>query len=140
MTTNFPEKDAAPLIPALDDSTGWGSAVAMERCDVTKLLLLMFMQKLCGIVGPDAVIINAVDPGFTQRTGLFRSLSLPVKVACWLPYKLFAAFPEKGAWAYIDAAVVRGEETHGSFLSHWQISSRVLHLASSSILYLCAKS
>ncbi|TPX17510.1 uncharacterized protein E0L32_003153 [Thyridium curvatum] len=97
VTMNFPEKDAAPLITALDDSTGWDSAVAKERCDVTKLLLLMFMQKPCDIiVGPDAVIINAVDPGFTQRTGLFRSLSLPVKVACWLPYKLFAASPERG--------------------------------------------
>jgi NAD(P)-dependent dehydrogenase (short-subunit alcohol dehydrogenase family) len=122
VTTDFPERDEVQLIASLDKEEGWNSSVAKQRYDVTKLLLLMFMFKLSRIVKAEDTVVNAVDPGFTQGTGLFRNIPMLVRAVLWPIVKLSATYPEKGAWTYIDAAVARGIESHGNFLSDWQIS------------------
>ncbi|VUC33659.1 unnamed protein product [Clonostachys rosea] len=121
VTTAFPEKDFVPIIPGFDREDNWSSSVAKQRYDVTKLLLLMFMFKLSSLVKAEDVIINAVDPGFTLGTELFRNISLAIKVPMWPLAKLIAISPEKGAWTYVDACIHKGAESHGSFLSDWQI-------------------
>ncbi|KAK7216265.1 hypothetical protein V2G26_004268 [Clonostachys chloroleuca] len=41
----------------------------------------------------------------------------------WPLAKLMATSPEKGALTYIDACILRGTESHGSFLSDWQVNA-----------------
>ncbi|KAH8660012.1 hypothetical protein BX600DRAFT_414984 [Xylariales sp. PMI_506] len=123
VTTPFPERDAVPLIPAFDCSQGFSSTVAKQRYDTTKLLLLMFALKLSARVKSEDVIVNTVDPGLTLGTELFRNIPLFIKVSLWPFIKISATLPNKGAWTYVDAAVARGDESHGSFLSDWQIHS-----------------
>ncbi|CAH0037053.1 unnamed protein product [Clonostachys rhizophaga] len=123
VTTAFPEKDFVPIIPSFDRQDNWSSSVAKQRYDVTKLLLLMLMFKLSCLVKAEDVIINAVDPGFTLGTDLFRDIPLALKVSMWPLAKLMATSPEKGAWTYVDACILRGTESHGSFLSDWQVNA-----------------
>jgi NAD(P)-dependent dehydrogenase (short-subunit alcohol dehydrogenase family) len=120
VTVEFNERKSTPIIPAFDKSEGWNIMVAKDRYDTTKLLLSMFIFKLCKRINSDDVVINAVDPGFTQATGLFRDLPAVVKAVAWLPAKLSATSPEIGAWKCIDASIVVGKESHGSFLSGWE--------------------
>ena len=119
--TKFPEQAAIPMLPAFDKQEGFGASTANERYVVTKLLLLIFMFKLSKLVQPEDVVINAVDPGFTKSTGLFRSHPKVVQGIAWLLKELLAFSPQKSAWAYINAAVVVGAEGHGSFFSGCEI-------------------
>ncbi|KAH8886446.1 short-chain dehydrogenase [Thozetella sp. PMI_491] len=112
VTTAFPEQKAVPLIPAFTRQEGWNTSVAKQRYDTTKLLLLMFILKLSKLVKAEDTVINTVDPGLTDGTSLFRSL----------PLFLGGNTREKGAWTYVDAAAYRGKESHGSFLSDWNIA------------------
>lgn len=125
VTTAFPEKDFVPIIPSFDRQDNWSSSVAKQRYDVTKLLLLMLMFKLSCLVKAEDVIINAVDPGFTLGTDLFRDIPLVLKVSMWPLANLMATSPEKGALTYVDACILRGTESHGSFLSDWQVNAYV---------------
>lgn len=85
----------------------------------------MLMFKLSCLVKAEDVIIDAVDPGFTLGTDLFRGIPLALKVSMWPLAKLMATSPEKGALTYIDACILRGTESHGSFLSDWQVNAYV---------------
>ncbi|KAH8881163.1 NAD(P)-binding protein [Thozetella sp. PMI_491] len=119
--TSFPEQDAVPIFPAFDKQEGFGASAANERYVVTKLLLLMFMFKLSKLVQPEDVVVNAVDPGFTKGTGLFRNLPKMLQRIAWLPKELMAFSPEKSAWSYVNATAVVGAEGHGSFFSGCEI-------------------
>ncbi|CAI6339513.1 unnamed protein product [Periconia digitata] len=119
--SNFPNYTSVPLIPSFDDGKGWNLSAATERYNVSKTLETMFVLKLSEHVQPSKVIVNAVDPGFCAGTDLHRSLSGPLK-AIFGAAKMAIARPlEQGAWTYIDAAVGKGQESHGCFLSDWQI-------------------
>jgi NAD(P)-dependent dehydrogenase (short-subunit alcohol dehydrogenase family) len=125
LIAEFSERNAVPLIPSFDKQEGWSSSVAKKRYDTTKALVLMLVYKLSKITKEEHTVINVVDPTFTPGTGFFRDLPFLMKVFAWPLAKLLGTSVNKAAWTYIDAAVARGEESHGSFLSDWEINPYV---------------
>lgn len=122
LISKFENHGAKPLIPSFNDPEGWDLSAASERYSVSKTLQMMLLVKLREHVDPKNVIINAVDPGFTSGSELHRHLSVPLRGAFGVMKALSGRSLEQGAWTYVDAAVVRGEESHGSYLMDWNIS------------------
>ncbi|PSN65090.1 short-chain dehydrogenase [Corynespora cassiicola Philippines] len=122
LIAQFPNIKSNPLLPSFDDDKGWDLNAATDRYCTSKTLLLMFVSKISELVDPRKVIINAVDPGFVQGTGLHRSMGAGLRAMFAVLKTLSARSLEQGAWTYIDAAVVRGEESHGCFLMDYDIS------------------
>lgn len=117
----FQKIDAKPLLPALDDSTNWNMIACMERYVLTKLFLVMFMIKLQGYVNPQDVIINMADPGTVSNTGLDRHFPWPMRKMANLAKIFLGRTLNSAAWTYVDAAVVKGIESHGSYIMDWKI-------------------
>jgi retinol dehydrogenase-12 len=84
----------------------------MDRYSVTKLLNVFWVIELVSRLSGDEVVINMINPGSVD-TGLHRDGDMGVK----LFDKFIGRTPEKGGRLLIDAAVVKGEETHGKYLS-----------------------
>ena len=81
----------------------------------------MFVVKLKDFVYPDDVVVNLVDPGFVKDTALGRHAPSYAKVILAAMKLVLARSVKVGAWTYIDAAAVKGKETHGSFLYNWEV-------------------
>jgi NAD(P)-dependent dehydrogenase (short-subunit alcohol dehydrogenase family) len=114
----FSNRKASPLLPSFDDAKNFD---AMDTYNTTKLLGMMFLYKLVDCVSADDVVVNLVDPGFVKGTGLSRDLSFVVS-AVMTPWKQVAARSLKvGASTYVDAAVVKGKESHGCYIMSWKI-------------------
>ncbi|KAF2707304.1 short-chain dehydrogenase/reductase family protein [Pleomassaria siparia CBS 279.74] len=116
-----PNRNAVPIFPTFDDSTNWNISAAAERYSVSKLMVLMLSLRLGDLVSPDDVIINSVEPGLVGGTGLQRSSPGAIKFVINMINRLVARTTLHGAWTYADAAIVKGRETHGSFIVNWQI-------------------
>lgn len=116
----FANRDSRPLLASFDDvdATPWD---ATERYFVSKMLGHLFFVRLLEYLDPKKVVVNLVEPGMTKGTDLNRD-------AEGLGGKMFAVFKglmgrtvEDAAWTYVDAAVVKGKETHGCFLNDWEV-------------------
>lgn len=117
--SKLPKNLNEPLLPQLDSQEGWDGS---NRYNVTKLLCQLFLVKLAETVNPEKVTINMVEPGFTKGTDLSRDYTGVLGVLSSV-FKAVAARPvEKGALTYIDAAVVKGTESHGCFLMNCEIA------------------
>lgn len=121
LTCQFPERHASPLLPAFNDAKSFHSQGNIERYCTSKLLQTMLVQKLANLVSPSDVVINTVDPGLTAGSDLHRYLSAPARAVFWAIKTAVARPAEHAAWLYLDAAAVRGEESHGGFVVNWQI-------------------
>ncbi|CAO2650220.1 Nn.00g015120.m01.CDS01 [Neocucurbitaria sp. VM-36] len=120
LLSTFDNKNAVPLIPSFDlPFTGF--AAAGERYALSKTLVMMLVQKLSDAIPAEDVIINAVEPGLTSGTALHRDFSGPGKVMLALIKKLASRTPEQAAWTYVDAAAVKGKESHGGFIMFWEV-------------------
>lgn len=117
----MPNRDAVPIFPTFDDPKGWNLASSAERYSVTKLMVLMLVLRLGNMVEAKDVIINAVEPGLVGGTGLNRSAPGPLQIVLKIMAALTARTTQQGAWTYADAAVVKGKETHGSFVVNWTL-------------------
>ena len=117
----FANRDAVPLIPSFDDPKGWNLSAASDRYSTTKTMVLELVLKLSAYVSAEDVIVNAVDPGYTAGTGLDRNAPGWVKPILRILKSLAARSTKQAAWTYVDAAAVRGAETHGSFVMNWEI-------------------
>ncbi|KAK3290971.1 uncharacterized protein B0H64DRAFT_411053 [Chaetomium fimeti] len=126
LTEPFPPTDKDPILPWLDDPSNakaWGVLAAQHRQVTAKIFGLMLTQKLGELVDPDLVIVNTVDPGMVKGTDIGRQLPLVAKAFVWVIFTLLARTLEQGAWTYLDAAVVKGRESHGGFLVNWEVHS-----------------
>lgn len=117
----FPDPNATPLLKSFDDASiqSWNF---MDRYAFSKLLGHFFGIKLAEHISSDDVIVNLVDPGFCRGSGLHRDLEGIVAGAFAMIKSLAGRSIENGAWTYVDAAVVKGPESHGSFIMDWAIS------------------
>ena len=115
----FRNRMASPLLASFDDASNFD---ALDRYNTSKLLGMMFLYKLVDYVSADDVVVNVVDPGFVKGTSLTRDLSF-LQSAIMTPWKHIAARSLNiGASTYIDAAVVKGKESHGCYIMSWNIS------------------
>ncbi|KAL2059806.1 hypothetical protein VTL71DRAFT_10190 [Oculimacula yallundae] len=122
LIAEFSERNKRPLISAFDHGEGWSSSVAKKRYDTTKGLVLMLTYQLSKITKAENQIVNVVDPTFTPGTNFFRDLPFITRILTWPLTKMMGTSVNNAAWRYVDAAVARGEESHGSFLSDWEIN------------------
>ncbi|KAH6655157.1 hypothetical protein BKA67DRAFT_227782 [Truncatella angustata] len=121
LIAEFSERNAVPLLPAFDDHGSWGSSTAKKRYDTTKGLVLMLTLQLSKMIKAEDTIINVVDPTFTPGTGFFHDLPVVMRLLAWPLATLLGTSVNNAAWRYVDAAVARGPESHGSFVSDWEI-------------------
>jgi NAD(P)-dependent dehydrogenase (short-subunit alcohol dehydrogenase family) len=117
----LPNRNAVPIFPTFDDPTGWNLASSTERYSASKLMVLMLVLRLGNLISSEDVIINAVEPGLVGGTGLNRSAPGPLQILMKIMTALTARTPQQGAWSYADASLVKGKETHGSFVVNWKI-------------------
>ncbi|KPA35891.1 ww oxidoreductase [Fusarium langsethiae] len=110
MHCELPEAKSDPLIPAFDFKATFDG---MSHYAKSKLLGQLFIDKLARHVDSKDVIINCVDPGLTKDTGLMDKAPIVIKVFMTIMTKLLGRTQEQAASTYIDAAIVKGEETHG---------------------------
>ena len=108
-----------PLLPSFDDPSKFD---ASDRYNVSKLLLSMFLWKLTDLVSADDVVVNLVDPGFVTGTNLTHDLPIVIN-QLFKTFRYIAARPlDVGGSTYVDAAVVKGKESHGSYIMSWKIN------------------
>ncbi|KAG0649237.1 Short chain dehydrogenase [Hyphodiscus hymeniophilus] len=115
----FPTRHEVPLLKTFDDKANWD---ANDRYATSKVLGHYFIVKMASYVDPSDVIINLVDPGLTKGSGLLREVTGLVSVVFALMKWALGRTLEVGASTYVDAAVVKENETHGSFLMDWKIA------------------
>ncbi|OQE36093.1 hypothetical protein PENCOP_c012G06882 [Penicillium coprophilum] len=121
LQSQFANRDAIPLIPSFDDPTGWGVAASLERYGLTKTLVLMLVQKLSENVDSSEVTINAIEPGLVGGSGLQQHAPAYIRAIFRFVHSIAARSTEQGAWAYVDAVAVKGQESHGGLVLNWNI-------------------
>ncbi|EGR47105.1 uncharacterized protein TRIREDRAFT_109357 [Trichoderma reesei QM6a] len=87
----------------------------------TKLLQALFVSKLAEFVSPRDVIVNVSNPGMTDGTDFFRGYPTWAKRLFGIAQWMLARSVDVGASTYLDAVLVQGEKSHGSFTSDWTI-------------------
>ncbi|VUC27691.1 unnamed protein product [Clonostachys rosea] len=113
---------AGPVFPRMDNP---GSYERMTQYMDSKLLLMIFINRLAQQIGPDDVIINVCNPGMVAGTGLGRNGSqnpgFVEKYLLPLFVKTLGRSVQSGASVYIHALLDEGKKGHGSFISDWDI-------------------
>ena len=93
----------------------------MERYYSSKLLGQLFFAKLADYIKADDVVVNIIEPGLIKGTGLHRDIT-GINGAIMAAFKAITARTlEEGAAVYIDAAIVKGKESHGCFLMDFDV-------------------
>lgn len=115
--TSFAERDADPLLAALNDTSGRWKWDMQERYGTSKLLGQLFLAEVAARVPPTAVVINAGSPGLCSGSGLARDaagtfLRFPLAVY----FGIFGRKPAVGAHVILDAALKKGEDSHGEVI------------------------
>lgn len=106
------------ILEQMDDSKVYGPFPAYTR---SKMLLTVFLGKLAELVDPSDVLINMSNPGMTSGTSFGHDSNVVLKWLFSVIQYFLARSPEVGASLYLDAALVRGTESHGKFISDWAI-------------------
>jgi NAD(P)-dependent dehydrogenase (short-subunit alcohol dehydrogenase family) len=117
----LPNRDKRPFLKSFDDLAvqPWD---ATERYFSSKVLgMLFFVRLMEHLPGADEVVVNIVDPGFCKGTELHREASGLVSAVMSISKALTGRSLVDGAWTYVDAAVVKGKESHGCFVMDWEI-------------------
>lgn len=107
-----------PVIAQLDREEGFST---MEQYKGTKLLEMLFVAKLAEQVSAEDVVVNLVNPGLTTGTSLSRNSSWVINLMVGMMSAVLARSTASGASNYVDATVVKGKGSHGSFVSDWNI-------------------
>ena len=118
LAATFSERNAPNIFSAFDDPALFKST---ERYNTTKLLLLLFVSKLATFVDPADIIVNVCDPGFVDTPGLDRDLSGFEQIMLGAFRGVVARSLKDGAWAYINAVVVKGARSHGGWVVNWDV-------------------
>jgi NAD(P)-dependent dehydrogenase (short-subunit alcohol dehydrogenase family) len=114
LTAKFPNRDKRPLLGSFDDPK-IEPYDGMERYSSSKLLGHLLFVRLLKYLDPEETIVNLIEPGLCKGTGLFREANIALAGIFLVAKALVGKSVEDGAWTYVDAAVVKGKESHGSF-------------------------
>ncbi|TVY92162.1 Short chain dehydrogenase, partial [Lachnellula willkommii] len=110
-----------PILTALDDKSGVFDMFG--RYAVGKLRGHLFVINLVRYISADDVIVSLVDPGLVKDTGLQRGAPLLWAAFFYCLKAILGRTVCVGTSTYIDAAVVKGMESHGCYIPNWKISS-----------------
>ena len=118
----FPNRNEIPIIASFDKPPNPNkTALDPERYWVSKLLGHLFLVKLASYVSAEDVVVNIVEPGLCKGSQLNRESGGPVGLVMWMVKFFLGRTLEVGASTYVDAAVVKGKEAHGSYIADWEI-------------------
>ncbi|KAH8157919.1 hypothetical protein CIB48_g10327 [Xylaria polymorpha] len=110
-----------PILAQLDRAEAY---VPLSWYQKSKLLQYFFVSKLAEEVSSSRVVVNLANPGFCAGTAFGQDADSFTAITR-LFFNTFKAINartvETGASMYVDAAVVKGEESHGSYVSEWAI-------------------
>ncbi|KAI1131134.1 retinol dehydrogenase 12 [Nemania abortiva] len=110
-----------PVLTQLDKPEKYAP---MPWYQTTKLLQQFFVSKLAAEIDSRDVTVNMVNPGLCGGTEFGKSgagFSAAVMAVFRFIKWINARSAETGASTYVDAVVVKGEESHGSYVSDWAI-------------------
>ncbi|KAI1643486.1 NAD(P)-binding protein [Daldinia loculata] len=122
LTAPLPKADGHKSIIATLDDPKFFAPNTDKNYNMSKVLSQMFAYKLSEYVSADDVIVNLVCPGYVKGTELSRDASIFIRPAVALFSALTARTVKDGASTYLDAALVKGKESHCSFLVSWKVS------------------
>ncbi|PYI01172.1 short-chain dehydrogenase/reductase family protein [Aspergillus sclerotiicarbonarius CBS 121057] len=88
---------------------------------MSKLLAHAFLYKLIDYVCADDVVVNLADPAYVKGTKLVRDAHGPAKAGLAVFGAVTGRTVKVGASTFVDAAVLKGKESHGCFLMNWKI-------------------
>ncbi|KAF5017479.1 hypothetical protein F66182_10584 [Fusarium sp. NRRL 66182] len=112
---------SGPILPYLDDPALYQHS---SRYIDSKLLIMLFVAKLAEKISPNRLIISVCNPGMTAGTNLLKTEDKEVAFTVrWIfpaIVKVLGRSLKVGASNYIHA-LLAGPESHGSFISEWQI-------------------
>ena len=119
----FQQQSSPSILAALDDANAPGFKWdMMERYGTSKLLGQLFVTELVKRVKPTLAITNLANPGMCHGSGLTRDGK-----GTWTgrfadgAFRLIGRSPEVGMRALVDAAVVKGVESHGMYVEDGEI-------------------
>lgn len=121
LLAKLPNRNKRPLLASFDDVKvqPWDP---IERYFSSKMLGHLFFVRMLEYLNADDVVVNLVEPGQCKGSELHRGAKGTVTGAFLELFKsLTGRKPEDGAWTYVDAAVVKGKESHGCFCLDWEI-------------------
>jgi NAD(P)-dependent dehydrogenase (short-subunit alcohol dehydrogenase family) len=107
-----------PVLPQFDNPRGFGQFPAYANA---KMLLMFLVAKLAELVKPSDVLINLANPGMTKGTSLGHDNNVIAKKIFGVAQYFLARSLDVGASVYLNAALTRGAESHGRFISDWAI-------------------
>lgn len=109
------DTNCASVFDAVDNAASFDWMGAYKT---SKLLLLMFAEKLSQRVSPEEVIINVPNPGACTGTAFGAdNTSFVTRFMMRGLGRYMARTVETGARQYVDAVTVQGKESHGGFIS-----------------------
>jgi NAD(P)-dependent dehydrogenase (short-subunit alcohol dehydrogenase family) len=97
----------------------------LNQYAISKLLACMAVWKIADYVSADDVIVNLADPGYVYGTTLMRDVGSISRVLAAPVGSILGRSHKAGASTYLDGAVVKGKDSHGSYLMNWKISAWV---------------
>ncbi|KAI3324444.1 retinol dehydrogenase 12 [Xylariaceae sp. AK1471] len=108
-----------PILAQLDRAESYS---AMQWYQKAKLLQYFFVSKLAEEVDADDVIVNLANPGLCAGSEFGKSSTSAIVLTFFSIVGLVLGRTlATGASTYVDAVVVKGEESHGSLVSDWAI-------------------
>ncbi|KAK6225714.1 retinol dehydrogenase 12 [Colletotrichum tabaci] len=109
-----PEEDmvTGSLFKPADSEKLWESGKNYQQ---SKFLGQLFVAKLATFINPNEIIVNLSNSGLTGGTNIVKPASQSFFMG--LVKKTLGRSIEVGARSYLDAAIVKGKESHGSFTS-----------------------
>jgi NAD(P)-dependent dehydrogenase (short-subunit alcohol dehydrogenase family) len=108
-------RDERPFLASFDDPITYPFN-PQDRYFSSKALGHLFFVRMLEYLNADDVIVNLVEPGMIKGTNLHRDAKGAIEwvLAAWKG--LLGRTLDDGAWTYVDAAVVKGKESHGCFI------------------------
>jgi len=115
MSTPFKKQNTENILEELNKKDVFGSA--MDRYSVTKLLNVVWARQLASQVSAGEVIVNFFNPG-SLDTGLHRDGKKTIQ----LFDRFIGRKPKEGGRLVMDAALAKGSNTHGKYLSEAKLA------------------
>jgi NAD(P)-dependent dehydrogenase (short-subunit alcohol dehydrogenase family) len=122
LTANFPNANDENVLAYYDNKTHFSDGVnPMPSYAKHKALAHFWIYKLVERLSSDDVVVNLVDPGLVRNTSLQQQGNVVVRSIGTVIGWLLARSLEQGASTLIQAGVVMGKESHGSYIMDWRI-------------------
>ena len=116
----YHHRNERPYLPTFSNKALWDP---IENYSATKGIIHFWLVKIVEIVKADDVVINLVDPGLVKGTSLHQGTNHFVQAVFGVVKVALGRSLEVGSSTFVDAAIVKGPESHGCFVQDWNIAS-----------------